>query len=131
MSTGICPFLMFQGGRAEEAMRFYVDLFGGEIIELVRRGPDAPGAEDWILKARFSIAGQVVMCSDSTIEHGFTFTPSSSLFVTCESEDEIRRLAGALLEGRDALMPLGDYGFGRLFAWVADRFGVSWQLILE
>jgi predicted 3-demethylubiquinone-9 3-methyltransferase (glyoxalase superfamily) len=65
------------------------------------------------------------------VKHDFTFTPSFSLFVQCESDDEILRLASALLESGAALMPLGEYGFSRRFAWVNDRYGVSWQLNLD
>jgi len=68
------------------------------------------------MKATFTVAGQSVMCTDSFVKHAFTFTPSFSFFVTCESEDEIRRLASALSEDGSELMPLGDYGFSRQFA---------------
>ena len=61
----------------------------------------------------------------------FAFTPSSSLFVTCESEAEFDRLSAALTEDGEVLMPPDNYGFSRKFAWVNDRFGVSWQLNLE
>ncbi len=131
MANSVCPFLMFQG-RAEEAMTFYVGLFpGARVIEVARYGPGGPGAEGSVLKASFSIAGQTVMCIDSPIEHAFSFTPAVSLFVECETQEEIRRLATALAEGGAELMPLGDYGFSRQFAWVNDRFGVSWQLNLK
>jgi predicted 3-demethylubiquinone-9 3-methyltransferase (glyoxalase superfamily) len=122
---------MFEG-KAEEAMRFYVGLFpGGEILDLVRHAAGGAGIEGTIMKASFTIGGQVVMCTDSAVHHAFTFTPASSLFVTCESEEELRRLASALVEGGGELMPVGNYGFSRLFTWVNDRFGVSWQLNLE
>lgn len=53
-------------------------------------------------------------------------SPSSST----ASNAQIERLAEALGDGGKALMPLGDYGFSQRFAWLADRFGVSWQLNL-
>jgi predicted 3-demethylubiquinone-9 3-methyltransferase (glyoxalase superfamily) len=71
------------------------------------------------------------MCIDSPMHHNFTFTPAFSFFMDCESEEEVRRLSAALSEGGNVLMPLDNYGFSRLFTWVSDRFGVSWQLNLR
>ena len=65
------------------------------------------------------------------MKHAFTFTPASSLFVECETEDGIGRIAAALGDGGAVLMPLGHYGFSRRFTWLNDRFGVSWQLNLS
>lgn len=113
-------------------MKFYVSLIpGSEVIDIVRYGPGGPGPEGSVMKGTFSLGGQTVLCTDSFVKHAFTFTPAQSFFVTCRSEGEIRRLAGALAEGGAELMPLGDYGFSRQFAWVNDRFGVSWQLNLD
>lgn len=80
--------------------------------------------------ATFSLAGQTFMGSDSYVSHRFTFTPSMSLYVQCEAEEEIDCLYAALAEQGDTLMPLGSYGFSTKFGWVNDRFGVSWQLNL-
>jgi predicted 3-demethylubiquinone-9 3-methyltransferase (glyoxalase superfamily) len=127
----VTPFLMFEG-QAEQAMNFYISLFDdGKVIDITRYGPQGPGAEGSVMKASFSIAGQTVICIDSAMKHDFGFTPSFSLFVTCESEEHIQRLTAALGDGGRELMPLNNYGFSRLFAWVNDRFGVSWQLILN
>jgi len=125
------PFLMFEG-KAEEAMRFYVALIpGSEILEMLRYGPGQPGPEGSVMKASVSLGGQIVLCTDSFVKHNFTFTPAVSLFVQCDSEHEVSRLSSTLAEGGSVLMPLGNYGFSRRFAWVNDRFGVSWQLNFE
>ena len=53
-----------------------------------------------------------------------------SLFVDCANEAEIDRLFAELSEGGSVLMPLAAYPFSRKFGWLADKFGVSWQLNL-
>jgi predicted 3-demethylubiquinone-9 3-methyltransferase (glyoxalase superfamily) len=124
----ITTFLLFEG-RAEEAMLFYTSLFAGsEITSMTRYGPDDAGAEGTVQHATFSLAGQQFMCIDSPASHGFSFTPSMSLYVECVSVDEIERLYEALGQGGQVLMPLDSYGFSPKFGWVNDRFGVSWQL---
>jgi len=121
---------MFEG-KAEEAMNFYVSLFpGAEVLGIVRYGANGPGVEGSVMKASFSIGSQTIRCTDSAVKHGFTFTPAFSLFVECESEEQIDLLYSALSTGGTALMPLGKYGFSRKFGWVNDRYGVSWQMNL-
>ncbi|MDH6219761.1 VOC family protein [Streptomyces pseudovenezuelae] len=131
MSQKITTFLMFEG-RAEEALTFYMSLFDdAEIVDISRYGGDGPGAEGTVERATFSLAGQRFMCIDSYVNHAFGFTPAVSLFVECDTEAELDRLYGALVEKGQELMPLGSYGFSAKFGWVNDRFGVSWQLNLQ
>lgn len=126
----VASFLMFEGN-AEEAMNYYVSLIeDSSVTSIVRYGPEGPGAEGSIVQATFTLKGQEFMCIDSHVKHAFTFTPSFSIFVTCDTEEEIDRLYGILPEGGKVLMPIGDYGFSKRFGWIVDRFGVSWQLNL-
>ena len=127
----VTPFLMFQDGKAEEAMNFYTSLIeDSSITNIVRYGANESGDEGTVMQATFTLKGQEVMCIDSNIKHQFSFTPSFSLFVTCSTEEELDNLYQKLNEGGQALMPLGDYGFSKKFGWLNDRFGVSWQLNL-
>jgi predicted 3-demethylubiquinone-9 3-methyltransferase (glyoxalase superfamily) len=131
MPKQITPFLMFTGN-AEQAMTFYTSLFDeGRILDLIRFGAEGPGAEGTVLRGRFSLAGQEFLCTDSPPVHDFSFTPSFSVWIETESDDELERLFAALGEEGTQLMPLGDYGFSRRFGGVNDRFGVSWQLNLS
>ena len=130
MAHTIATFLMFDGV-AEAAMQLYVSLFSGsQITRLERYGPGEPGAEGTIKRADFTLSGHHLMCIDSPVKHGFTFTPSISLFVDCVDEAEQATVFQQLSEGGGVLMPLANYGFSRKFGWVNDRFGVSWQLNL-
>jgi len=130
----ITTFLMFareHHGEAKEAIDFYVSLFPNSGINSI----EYYGAEDsepagTVKAAAFTLNGQSLMGMDSAAPHPFTFTPAISLFVECESQDEIRRLYDALSASGTVLMPLDHYEFRKQFGWVEDRFGVSWQLNL-
>ena len=131
MARSVTPFLMFEGS-AEEAMNFYVSLFAHSTVgEVARYGPGEPGPAGSIKRADFTVAGQPMICIDSPAKHAFTFTPSVSLFVECESEAELDRAFDQLSAGGAVLMPPANYGFSTKFTWVSDRFGVSWQLNLS
>lgn len=134
MNPKITTFLMFEG-QAEEAMTFYTSLFDdSEIVSITKYGPDGPGgpeADGTVQHAVFTLKGQQYMAIDSYINHDFSFTPSVSLFVECETEDELEELFSRLSDGGETLMPLNNYGFSTRYGWVNDRFGVSWQLNLK
>ena len=124
-------FLMFVG-QAEEAMKLYTSLFKrSEIVHITRYGANEAGAEGTVQHAIFTLNGQEFMCIDSSAQHAFTFTPSISLYVRCDTEEEIDHVFAALSQDGQILMPLDRYPFSQKFCWLADRFGVSWQLSLE
>jgi predicted 3-demethylubiquinone-9 3-methyltransferase (glyoxalase superfamily) len=127
----ITTFLMFEG-HADEAMKFYTSIFKqSEIINVARYGANQGGIEGSVTHAVFSLNGQMFMCMDSNIKHAFTFTPSMSLFVSCDTEAEIDELFAKLSQGGMVLMELANYPFMKKFGWCNDKFGVSWQLTLS
>lgn len=128
-------FLMFVGeqcGKAEEAIKFYTSLFKNsevKIIEFFKTG-EAQGKEGTVKHALFTIDGLEYMAIDSPLEHKFSFTPSISIYVKCENEKEIKTLFDKLSANGQVLMPLNKYPFSEKFGWIADKYGVSWQLNL-
>jgi predicted 3-demethylubiquinone-9 3-methyltransferase (glyoxalase superfamily) len=119
----ITPFLMYVGeqhGKAEEAMNLYISLFKNSRIDnIVRYGPGEEEPEGTVTHAVFSLNGQEFMAMDSSREHAFTFTPAISLFVNCETQEEVDYLWEKLSESGEK-QPCG---------WLQDRYGVSWQII--
>jgi len=127
----VTPFLMFQDGKAEEAMNYYTSLIeDSEITSISHYGKGESGDEGTVKHAIFTLKDQEFMCIDSNVQHNFSFTPSFSIYITCDSEQEINYLYEKLMTDGQALMPLDDYGFSKKFGWVNDQFGVSWQLDL-
>lgn len=127
----ITPFLTFDG-EAEAAMKFYTSLFSDSaVVSITRYEKNEEGDEGTVKQATFSLNGEPFMCIDSSVEHSWTFTPGVSLYVNCETEEEIDDLFEKLSDGGEIHMPLNSYPFSEKFGWTDDKYGVSWQLNLE
>lgn len=129
MQQQITTFLTFQDNNAEQAMHFHIGLFdNSRVLDVRKYGKEGPGKEGSVMIARFELNGKPFICSDSFVKHAWTFTPAISHYVECRSEEELETLYARLSENGAVMMPLDNYGFSRRFGWVADAFGISWQL---
>ena len=136
------PFLTFVGdqcGKAQEAITFYTSIFpNSEIKRIIKYLEGEPGGTPELIKyGVFTLNGTDYMVSESNYNHAWSFTPGVSLFVECTSEKEIQNLFDQLSsDGGMVMIPLDsygkeNYGFGKKFGWVQDRYGISWQLNLS
>lgn len=109
---------------AKEAANFYTSLFDNSKITSVSTITGTPSGDCDIVN--FTLAGQDFMA----ISAGpyFKFNPSISLSVVCESEDEIKTLWDKLNEGGKVLMEYNTYPWADKYGWVADKYGLTWQL---
>ena len=129
----IVPSLWFDK-EAEEAAKFYTSLFkNSEIRDIARysgAGQEVHGQEAGVvMTAEFALDGFMF----SALNGGptFKFNPSISFFVNRQSEDEVDALWEELAQDGSVLMPLQAYPFSKRYGWVADRYGLSWQVSLS
>ena len=125
----ITPFLWFDT-RAEEAMQFYVSVFssspqnnGDSRVISIRRYPKGPlegpmkGMDGKVLTGVFELAGQRFMALDGGPI--FKFTEAISLFLECETQDEIDHFWDKLSADPKA----------EQCGWLKDKYGLSWQIV--
>lgn len=129
------PYLFFEG-RCEEALDFYRKALGAEIGMLMRfkESPEptgcAPGSENKVMHASFRVGGTTIMASDGHCGGKPSFQ-GFSLSITAGTEAEAGKLFAALAEGGQVQMPLAKTFYSPSFGMVADKFGVSWMVIVR
>lgn len=132
------PYLFFDG-RCEEAIEFYRRTLGAEVTMLMRwkdcpeqpKNKDMipPGSENKVLHARLRIGEAAVMASDGQCAGKPSFQ-GFALSISAANEAEADRVFNALADGGQVQMPLGKTFFSPRFGMVADRFGVSWMVLV-
>ena len=131
--SNITPFLWFDNN-AEEAVKFYMDVFdNSKILKITRYNDDSAKASGQKSGTAMTIAFQLEGQSFSALNGGphFKINPSISFFIYCESENKIEKLYNRLADGGIVMMPLDKYDWSPKYAWVKDKFGLSWQLDVE
>lgn len=121
--TDIVPHLWFDK-EAKEAVSFYVSLFPNSKTTGSTTISDTPSGNADILN--FKVWGQDFMAINAGPM--FKINQSISFYVYCGSETEIEKLYCALSEGGTVMMKLDKYPWSEKYAWIEDKFGVSWQL---
>lgn len=137
-TTTFLTFVGDQCGKALEAINFYTSIFPNSKVKSIinYEEGEAGGTPQLIKYGLFSLNKIEYMVSESNYNHAWSFTPGVSIFVMCESENEIDELFEKLsADGGQIMIPLdkyeeGTYGFGKKFGWCEDRYGISWQLNL-
>jgi predicted 3-demethylubiquinone-9 3-methyltransferase (glyoxalase superfamily) len=117
MQKKITTFLTFDD-RAEEAIEFYTSIFpDSRITSRSYYGDAGPGEKGSFMTGTFELAGQEFMALNGG--SSFTFAQGISLFVECETQEEVDDFWERLTEGGEP----GPCG------WLTDKFGVSWQVV--
>lgn len=116
MNQQLYPCLWFDN-HASQAASFYLELLGGT---LVSQNPVVSQVDIRSTRLMFLNGGPM-----------YPQNPAFSLFLYCGSDAEIERVYTALTDGGSILMPLDKYDWSRRYAWVQDKFGVSWQLDVD
>jgi PhnB protein len=128
-------YLLFNG-RCEEAIEFYKKALGAKVEMMMRfkEAPSdhqcAPGSENKIMHSCMRIGDTAVMASDG-MEQGKPEFKGFSLTLNAKDEAEADRLFGALADGGQVQMPLGETFFSPRFGVLADKFGVGWMVVVE
>ncbi|MEO5974806.1 MAG: VOC family protein [Ilumatobacteraceae bacterium] len=119
----IIPHLWFDT-EAKDAAAFYSSLYENSRVKNITTITDTPSGDCDIVN--FILAGQEFMA----ISAGpyFKLSPSISLFVVFESEEEIEVVWNELIDGGKALMPYDTYPWAHKYGWLEDKYGLSWQL---
>ncbi|BAV05974.1 3-demethylubiquinone-9 3-methyltransferase [Filimonas lacunae] len=102
-------------GKAEEAADFYISTFGHAAV-----------AQRMPFVVQITVHGQKMMLLNDGPDT--QPTPAISFMVLSDTAEETEKYYQALAEGGKVMMELGTYPWSDKYGWVADKYGISWQL---
>lgn len=122
----ITPHLWFDR-EAKEAAQFYTSLLPGSRVKSTVQLEGTPSGSVDVVTV--DLAGQeFTLLAAGPL---FAFTPAISFLVRCKTKAEVDALWHRLAEGGSAMMELGSYPWSERYGWLADRYGLSWQLMVD
>jgi len=128
----VIPFLTFHGN-AEEAMNYYVEILPDAKIEsIVRYEKEHRGDLGKVMTGILSFMNQKIMFLDMNTDNECpSFNWATSLYVYCNTVEDFDAIFCGLSQGGTVMMKEEPFMQFRKVAWVTDKFGVTWQPVLE
>jgi PhnB protein len=132
--TQVQPYLQFNG-RTEEALEFYKQALGAEVLMLMRFSdapepcPTSPPG-DKVMHAGFRIGETEIFATDGGCQQGQAGFNGFSLTLNLSDEATAEQYYAALSQGGKAEMPLAKTFFAKKFGTVVDKFGVNWMILV-
>jgi PhnB protein len=131
MSSRLNPYISFHDN-AKQAMEFYKEVFGGELVLNTfadLQAPVEPGEQDLIMHAQLETSSGYTLMASDTPQH-MDYSPGSNFSVSLSGDDadgaELRGYFEKLADGGEISMPLEPAPWGDSFGMLKDKFGIQW-----
>lgn len=127
---------LFLEGRCDEAITFYQQAVGAEVLMRLCYGdaPDQtnipPGSAGKVMHASIRIGDSVILASDGHCS-GATAFGGFALSLTVDGAAAAERAFDALAAGGTVRMPMAPTFFADRFGMLTDRFGVLWMVMTQ
>jgi predicted 3-demethylubiquinone-9 3-methyltransferase (glyoxalase superfamily) len=123
MNNNIHPCIWFDGN-AKEAATFYCAVFSKASV-----GSNSTITTDTPMVVNFELWGQKFMGLNGGPM--FKINPSISMFVNCKTTAQVDEIYNRLAEGGEPLMAVGKYDWSERYGWIKDKYGLTWQIMLD
>ncbi|HVW97022.1 MAG TPA: VOC family protein [Mucilaginibacter sp.] len=126
-------FINFNG-QCREAMTFYQEIFGGDLILSPIEGSPienlcGPEMKDQIMHSQLTNGNAVIMGTDMTGPGDYVKGNSVGLLINCSNEGEAHSIYEKLSAGGTIIDPIKIQFWGDLFGVFNDKFGINWMVI--
>lgn len=130
---GVKPYVSFNGN-CREAVKFYKEALGGELLGIMRYG-DSPmpseGAEDLVMHSTLKVGDSIIMASDCPPGMPATAGNNVSLAVGVDDASQAEAMFAKIAEGGTVTMPIQETFWAERFGMVTDKFGINWMFNCE
>ncbi|MFT9600249.1 VOC family protein [Mesobacillus sp.] len=138
MITGIVPYLV-TNGNGQEAVEFYKNALGAEVISLQTFGEMPPNpeyplpeeAKDRVLNAQLKISNASLMLSDTFPGQPYQLGSQVTVALLLNDAAEAKEIFEKLQVDGKVTMPIQETFWSPAYGQVTDKFGVEWQVSTE
>jgi PhnB protein len=133
--TQLSPYITFNGN-CREAMTFYQQCFGGELLiqsvaDSAVSGDFPAEAQDYVMHSQLESNDMVLMACDPLQDGELVLGNTIGLCLNFTNEEEIKTIFSKLSSGGQVTNELNETFWGAIFGQLTDKFGIEWMLNCE